>query len=124
MQKARDAAPGWDMGYLERSYAEILKGLAKPRRDVEASFLRWLRAFTRGRDPVASGTEIVANAIDKLVLKAATLEEATIMAPGWDAKELERMWRAWVERLGTAPDHPDRAFIGWTQSFTKGKRPA
>ncbi len=123
LQRAADIAPGWDLVYLKNCYAEMQSGLSKPPRDPDGNFLRWLRAFTRGRDPVASASIPEAASIKNVVLKSATLDEATSIAPSWDIKELEKLWRAWVLTQDAAPDHPDRAFIGWVRKFAKNKCP-
>ncbi len=120
--RAKNIAPGWDLDDLMRCYSEMQKSRAKPPRNLEESFLTWLKAFTRGRTPAASVAEPVNN-VGKLALQDATLIEAARLAPGWDIGELEQRWRSWVEAGGTAPAHPDKAFIGWTKKFTKGKPP-
>jgi hypothetical protein len=123
LQRARDIAPGWDLGYLQNCYVQMQRGLAKPPRDPDGNFLRWLRAFTRGRDPVANASGAHVSAIKDVALKSATLDEAASIALGWDIQELEKLWRAWVMTQDAAPDHPDRAFVGWVRKFVANKRP-
>jgi hypothetical protein len=55
-------------------------------------------------------------------LAAATLERAAAEAPGWDVRELERLWRAWIEKLGKQPDKPDVAFLGFVRKHINSKR--
>lgn len=48
------------------------------------------------------------------VFDADTLDEARIMAPGWDIYALEAEWRGfWVASGRQKLAHPDRAFLGW-----------
>ncbi|MEQ1697708.1 MAG: replication protein RepA [Hyphomicrobiaceae bacterium] len=121
--EAQSIAAGWDMNYLQAMYAELLANLAKPPRDQDANYLRWLRAFTRGRDPVTNGADAPVAVLTIADLKSATLAEAKQIAQGWDLRELERVWRAWVQKGGVVPHYPDRAFLGWVRKFTKNKRP-
>jgi hypothetical protein len=47
------------------------------------------------------------------------------VAPRWDVHALEAKCQAWAESLGEPLRlAPDKAFIGWVKSFTKGKAPA
>ena len=43
-------------------------------------------------------------------------------ASGWDIKELEQLWRNWIEKMGTLPDKPDVAFLGFVRKHTRSKR--
>ena len=123
LKEAGRIAADYDIDYLRRMYADMVAGLASPPRDHDENFLRWLRAFTRGRGPVETRTAVPPTAIAKVLLKQATIDEVSRIAPGRDVGELERLWWSWVEKQGVAPDHPDRAFIGWVRKVTKGKRP-
>lgn len=56
-------------------------------------------------------------------LKSETLERVPSVAPGWDKYYLETLWREWITNKAGMPKDPDKAFLGWCRSFTKGKRP-
>jgi hypothetical protein len=48
------------------------------------------------------------------VLRAATLDEARALAPGWDVHALEAEWRGVWQRSGRPVlRSPDAAFLGW-----------
>ncbi|NQV57115.1 MAG: DUF1376 domain-containing protein [Rhodospirillales bacterium] len=49
----------------------------------------------------------------KLLLKAATIEEARKIAPGYDIYHLEARWREWS--AGKEVRDPDRAFLGFVR---------
>ena len=123
LKRATTIAAGCDLDYLRRMYADMVAGLASPPRDHDENFLRWLRAFTRGRGPTAKSSAVAPSAITKVKLKQETIEEASRIAPGRDVGELERLWWSWVLKQGVAPDYPDRAFIGWMRKITKGQSP-
>ena len=120
-KEVADIAKGWDHDYILRMYGDVLAAASKPPRDPDANFLRWLRAFTRGRSP-ASASVAVSAVLIKPLLKQETIDEAASIAPGRDVGELERAWWSWVEKQRVAPDLPDRAFVGWVRKVTKAKR--
>lgn len=49
----------------------------------------------------------------KLHLSDAAIEEARSLAPGWDIYGLESEWRAWCDKKGLVPGHPDRHFVAF-----------
>ena len=54
---------------------------------------------------------------------AEALETARCLAPRWDVHALEEKFRDWAESLNEPLRlAPDKAFLGWVKSFTKGKR--
>ena len=67
----------------------------------------------------------VVEAAARIVLEAATYEEARDAAPGWDIYHLEGEWKAWMSDGGLdAPKNPDRAFVGFCRKwFEKRGRP-
>ena len=64
----------------------------------------------------------VSGAGGKIVISAEAIEKARELAPGWDLQWLIEKFMAWADSLG-APLKlpPDKAFLGWVKSFTKGK---
>ncbi|EYS91831.1 hypothetical protein X471_00719 [Bartonella bacilliformis str. Heidi Mejia] len=58
-------------------------------------------------------------------LNADTMQEARIVAPGWDVYYLEQEWRNWMVDGGfDAPRNPDKAFLGFCRKwFEKRGRP-
>jgi hypothetical protein len=61
----------------------------------------------------------------EIMLSAEALETAKRLAPRWDIHALEAKFREWAESLNEPLRlAPDKAFIGWVKSFTKGKAPA
>ena len=55
--------------------------------------------------------------------EAEVFERARAENPGWDIYQLERQWRSsWKGKA--PPRHPDRAFLAWLRTVSKGKRPA
>jgi hypothetical protein len=60
----------------------------------------------------------------RIQLTPEALEAAKRLAPRWDIHVLEAMFWQWVESLNEPLRlPPDKAFIGWVKSFTKGKAP-
>lgn len=63
--------------------------------------------------------------IGKVLLSVEAFEAARRLAPRWDIHALEAKFQAWAESLGEPLRlAPDKAFLGWVKSFTKGKPPA
>lgn len=58
-------------------------------------------------------------------LMAFTMEEAKVVAPGWDVYMLEQEWRVWMDDGGLEmPRDPDKAFLGFCRRwFEKRGRP-
>ena len=55
--------------------------------------------------------------------EAEVFEQARAGNPGWDIYRLELQWRStWDGKV--PPRHPQRAFLAWLRTVTKGKRPA
>ena len=55
--------------------------------------------------------------------EAEVFEQARAENRGWDIYRLERQWRStWDGKV--PPRHPQRAFLAWLRTVTKGKRPA
>ena len=124
LAQAKSIADGWKFDYLSQMYNEVLGAASKPPRDPDAHFLRWLRAFTRGRSPAEQPAAPTPAMPFTVQLKQSTIDEAMREAPGRDVGELERSWRAWVEKQASVPDHPDRAFVGWVRKVVKAGRGA
>jgi hypothetical protein len=40
-------------------------------------------------------------------------------APGYDVYALERDWKEWIDKKGTRPENPDKAFIGFCRRKAK-----
>ena len=60
----------------------------------------------------------------KIVISLEALETAKRLAPRWDKHALEAKFLEWAESLNEPLRlAPDKAFLGWVKSFTKGKRP-
>jgi hypothetical protein len=60
---------------------------------------------------------------EKTVVSLRGVAIAQSYAPGWDMRELERKFIAFVKRR-TKPRNPDAAFIAWVKKFTKGRPPS
>ena len=51
-------------------------------------------------------------------LEGDAFEAARAVAPGWDIRELERRWRAWLGENDMAPRHPEAHFIRFCESWS------
>jgi hypothetical protein len=59
----------------------------------------------------------------KIFISLDALESARQLAPGWYKHVLEAKFLEWVEGLHEPLRlPPERAFLGWVKSFTKGNR--
>lgn len=57
-------------------------------------------------------------------LKGETLIEAKRRAPGWDIYVIEQAWRVWLADNEITPNHPDRHFLKFCESwYAKRGRP-
>lgn len=96
--------------------------------DFDERFKAWAKNFVKSmtRDgetdaAAASGFEQDAPVHPKL--KHETLEAVRAIAPGYSPAWLERTFWEWNRSKGGTLRHPDRAFLAWAKSFTKGRRP-
>lgn len=111
-------APGTAPGELLATYERLFP---VPAADREEKFLRWARAFLRGRPDDSAAAEPAPVHVD-IVLKEATLEAAAELAPGWDIERLAQVFREWNADKGNVPRKPDQAFLAWIKAYTKGRR--
>jgi uncharacterized protein YdaU (DUF1376 family) len=51
-----------------------------------------------------------------------TADQLLSVAPGWDQHYLVGMYNSW-QKGQERPRSPDKAFLGWVRSFTKGRPP-
>ena len=119
LQRARDLAAGFDFDKIAATYAAMLAKSKRPTSNLDEKFLSYVRGFVKG-GPVKPATATSSTSA-RIVLKAATYERAAAEAPGWDLGELEKVWRNWIETLGTLPDKPDQAFLGFVRKHIRQK---
>lgn len=118
-ERAREIAAGYDFSSLAQGYANVLSKCKRPPKDLDEAFLSYARGFAKGGPNKASAAPAPSSTI---LLTAATLERAAADAKGWDVAELERLWRAWIDRRGTLPDKPDQAFLGFVRKHIRQTR--
>lgn len=81
--------------------------------------------ITVGSAPSIPAQSPAPNRSGKVALSAEAIEAARRLAPRWDVHALEAKFQGWAEGLGEPLRlAPDKAFLGWVKSFTKGKPPA
>jgi hypothetical protein len=52
-------------------------------------------------------------------LRLETYSKAKEAAPGYDVYALEQDWKEWIDKKGTRPENPDKAFIGFCRRKAK-----
>lgn len=70
----------------------------------------------RGTIPPSTGTPSLGTDVRELLPD--TYHAARLEAPGWDAYELERQWRSWLEMSDVEPPrNPEAAFLGFCRKW-------
>lgn len=64
------------------------------------------------------------SAIDKIMLRSATLETAHKFASGWDIYVIETEWRSMLAQKQGIPESPDGSFIGYVKWYVEKNGPA
>ncbi len=107
LMRAAELVSDIAMAELVAMYGGIVKGRRQPPKDMDADFLRWLRAFARGRGSSK------APALPDFRISEAARARAARLAKGASIDQVERDYRAWVARRGEIPRMPDKAFPAW-----------
>lgn len=121
LRRARDIV-GDQEEQVFGGYQWILSKSSRPFEDLDERFLSYLRScYFNGRPPPPPVATTASPEL-RIVLSDRGRARAAEAAPGWDIGELERLWRAWIEKLGTVPDKPDAAFLGFVRKHVNTSR--
>jgi hypothetical protein len=90
--------------------------------DFDERFIRYAKNFigSKGRDVEETAD---AELVSDVVVSAEAQAAARSFAPVWDIATLVREFSRWNRERGVNVGKPDKAFLAWVKSYTKGKRP-
>ena len=114
---------GWSAQELwERS---PFRGQQKTPADFDERFKSWAKEFVKAADKDRGDEASVASQVpsEAHALKAETLEAVRGIAPGYSPAWLEDKFMEWNRSKGGVLRNPDKAFLAWAKSFTKGRVP-